>query len=61
MKFIIRTKSGSSSTLYFKDVGMGITSVREEAHIYDSETQPLAAFIKHANQCGFVVVPVEGK
>ena len=59
MKFIIRTKSGSSGVpLYYKDVGMGTTSVREEAHVYDSG-EIRAPFIKHANQCGFVVVPVE--
>lgn len=58
MKFIIRTKSGSKDTLYFRDVGMGTTSLREEAHVYDSVDEDLAPFIKHANNCEFVVVPV---
>lgn len=63
MKFIIRTKAGTEGaegTLYFKDFGMSLTSLREEAHVYDSD-ETLAPFIKQANQQGFVLVPVVEK
>lgn len=59
MKFIIRTKTGRCrNTLYFKDVGMGVTPLRSEAHIYDSEDYHLAPFIRNATKGGYVVVPV---
>lgn len=58
MKFIIRTKSGKEDTLYFRDFGKGTTTLRKEAHVYDSGDEDIARFIKHANKCGFVVVPL---